>query len=117
MIESLFIHKDGEEYYIYELVKSREIDVHLVYNIETNKFYFEQYLYNFDAFSQEDSYLIDYSTCTEEELFMQSTLYEHSKYCTLERLSAIQKAIIEVYNTDPNKNENNISTFNRDIEY
>ncbi len=117
MKEEISITKDRDEYYIYEFIKSKDVEVHFVYNTTNNEFYFEQYFYDKRTFSKCNAVLEDYSTCTEEELFMQSTLYEHTKYCTIERLSAIQKSILEVISTDPSEEENNTDTFYREIEY
>lgn len=113
MKEELFIHKDVNEYYIYEFYKSKEASIHLVYNTIDKEFYLEQYFCADGGFIQGNAVLEDYSTCTEEELFMQSTLYEHTKYCSIERLSAVQKAILEVYSTDPQKTD----TFTREIQH
>lgn len=117
MKEELFIHKDTHEYYIYEFFKNPEANIHLVYNIKDEEFYFEQYLSSNGQFFEQNAVLMDYSTCSEEELFMQSTLYDYTHYCTIERLAVVQKAILEVYSTDPNKDVENMGTFKVNIDY
>lgn len=114
MQEDITISRCGDIFSIFTSYRNDDgHEVHLVYDSEN--FYFESINYLNEDY--EDFELEDYSTCTEEEFFQYSTVYPYSQYLSIEKLSAIQKIMLNLEKSYPVLDSTYEEDYNVSIQY